>query len=55
MWRQILLTNRRQVLKSINKFEKVLAAFREALETGDEQQLVRLLQEGKRQRDAVGN
>ena len=31
LWLQILLTNRQEVLKSLGKFEKVLAAFRVAL------------------------
>ena len=55
LWRQILADNRDHVLKSLSKFETVLTSFREALETEDDTRLVRLLKEGKRQRDAVGN
>ena len=36
LWLQILMTNRDQVLKSIDKFEKVLATFRAALQCGDD-------------------
>jgi prephenate dehydrogenase len=55
IWRQILSENRDHVLKSLDKFEKVLASFRRAMETDDHSQLVRLLEAGKRNRDALGN
>lgn len=55
LWRQILSDNRDAVLKALGKFEKVLAAFRAALERNDRRQLVDLLEAGKQRRDALGN
>jgi prephenate dehydrogenase len=52
---QILAGNRSHVLRSLAEFEKTLASFREALTRGDDAELVRLLEQGKRRRDAVGN
>ena len=55
LWRQILTENRRHVLRSLGEFEKTLASFRDALARGDDAEFVRLLEQGKRRRDAVGN
>ncbi|PQO45053.1 prephenate dehydrogenase [Blastopirellula marina] len=55
LWRQIFTSNRGHVLKALDKFEKVLAALREALETEDDAKLEKLLNDGKNRRDAVGN
>lgn len=55
LWRQILVTNRDQVLKSLGKFEKVLSQFRAALKRGDDASLVQLLDAGKKTRDSVGS
>ena len=55
LWRQILSENRPHVLAQLREFEKLIAAYAAALERGDEAQLVHLLQQGKRQRDAVGS
>jgi prephenate dehydrogenase len=55
LWCQILLDNRSHVLKSLDKFEKVLASFRGALDKEHRARLVQLLATGKRNRDAVGN
>ena len=55
LWLQILLSNRDQVLKSLNKFEKVLAAFRVAMQREDAPRLVQLLDAGKKTRDALGS
>jgi prephenate dehydrogenase len=55
LWRQILTVNRSHVLRSLSEFETTLAAFRAALARGDDAELVRLLEQGKRRRDAVGN
>ena len=54
LWRQILLANRKNVLDALQGFDKRLAAFRKALEAGDEATLERLLSEAKKIRDAVG-
>lgn len=55
MWCQIFADNRRHVLKSLGKFEKVLSSFRQALEKQDDARLRMLLQSGKDRRDSVGN
>lgn len=55
LWRQILEDNRAHVLKALDKFEKVLDSFREALEREDGRKVRRLLEQGKRKRDAVGS
>jgi prephenate dehydrogenase len=55
LWRQILLDNRLHVLKSVDKFAKVLSSLREALERNDKARLAQLLAIGKRRRDSVGS
>ena len=55
LWRQILSDNRGDILKSLDKFEKVLASFRHALERDDQRKLVQLLEAGKQRREALGN
>ena len=55
LWRQILFDNRGDILKSLDKFEKVLASFRRALERDDQRKLVQLLEAGKQRREALGN
>ncbi|UUO05446.1 prephenate dehydrogenase [Blastopirellula sp. J2-11] len=55
LWRQIFTSNRGHVLKALDKFEKVLAALREALEAENDAKLEKLLNDGKNRRDAVGN
>jgi prephenate dehydrogenase len=55
LWQQILLTNREPVLQSLQRFERVLAEFRAALERQDEKRIVELLEAGKQIRDTVGS
>lgn len=55
LWKQILCDNRGHVLRSLDKFAKVLADFRAALAEDDHEQLVRLLAAGKQRRDALGS
>jgi prephenate dehydrogenase len=55
LWLPIFRTNRDQVLKALDKFEKVLATFRAALEREDDTRLTQLLQVGKRTRDSVAS
>lgn len=55
LWRQILADNRLHVLKSLDKFEKVLAKFRQALEKDDQHKLLKLLEAGKQHRESLGN
>ena len=55
LWRQILAQNRGHVLKSIDKFAKVLSSFRDALHDMDDARLLEFLEAGKRNRDSVGS
>jgi prephenate dehydrogenase len=55
LWLQILLANRREVVKSLRTFEQVLTSFRAALQRGDAASLVQLLDAGKQTRDSVGS
>jgi prephenate dehydrogenase len=55
LWRQILAENSSHVLNSLAKFEKVLKAFRAALEDGDQARLLSLLEAGKQTRDTLGS
>jgi prephenate dehydrogenase len=52
LWRQILTGNRSAILKALSSYETVLSAFREALATGDDASLRRLLEAGKDNRAA---
>jgi prephenate dehydrogenase len=54
LWQQILLDNRDNVLKAVTRFEKSLAGFRTAIESGDKRRLSKLLMEAKSIRDALG-
>jgi prephenate dehydrogenase len=55
LWRQIFVENQRHVLQSLDNFEKVLASFRQALQTGDQEAMLRILEAGKRNRDSLGS
>ncbi len=55
LWLQILLANRREVLKALGRFEDVLAACRAALRRGDAARLMQLLDAGKQTRDSVAS
>jgi prephenate dehydrogenase len=55
LWRQILMGNRSHTLKAVEKFEKVLSSFKEALTAGDHAQLLSLLEAGKQARDTLGS
>lgn len=55
LWRQIFTENRAGVLKSLDKFERVLTSFRTALEQEDYNKLLELLEAGKQRRDTLGN
>jgi len=55
LWEQILMHNRGHVLKSLDKFEKMLTALRSSLESGKPRQLKSILAKGKQHRDTVGS
>lgn len=54
LWTQIMLANRDNVLDALGDGEKCLTALRQALETSDRTKLRKLLEKGKRHRDALG-
>lgn len=55
LWRQIFLANRANLQAALERFDHTLKMLRLAVEAGDAAGLERLLTEGKRIRDAVGN
>ncbi|MBM4000827.1 MAG: prephenate dehydrogenase/arogenate dehydrogenase family protein [Planctomycetes bacterium] len=55
LWTEILTRNGEHALKALDKFAKVLANFRSALEQNDAPRLTRLLEAGKTHRDALGS
>ncbi len=55
VWRDIFLQNRDEILKAHADFVGMLESFRAALQSNDEQALVKLLEQGKNIRDAVGS
>jgi prephenate dehydrogenase len=55
LWRQIFGANRAALIDAVERFDHSLAAFRDALRTGDEQKLLELLEEAKQVRDALGS
>ena len=55
LWRQIMLSNRPQLLAAVDRFAALVAQWREALDAGDAAAVERLLAEAKRVRDAVGS
>ena len=55
LWVQIFRQNRLATLDALRRFEHHLAALGEALDSADDQQLISLLSEAKRIRDALGD
>jgi prephenate dehydrogenase len=55
LWRQIFLDNREQLLRSLANFSAVIDQYQQALQRGDSAALLKLLELGKKIRDAVGN
>ena len=55
LWRQILMDNRSRIIAEIDKLSGILMGFRQALADSNDAELIRLLQQGKERRDAVGN
>jgi prephenate dehydrogenase len=55
LWRQIMLSNRENLLAALGQLTTLLDAWRAALEAQDATELERLLTEAKRIRDAVGS
>ncbi|MEM6330776.1 MAG: prephenate dehydrogenase/arogenate dehydrogenase family protein [Planctomycetota bacterium] len=55
LWRDILLANREEVLAGLGPLLAVVDDYRQALSEGDGDRILQLLQQGKQQRDAVGD
>lgn len=55
LWREILLGNKDNVLKSLTRFEKLLASLHKAIERGDGARITKILTDAKEKRDAVGS
>lgn len=55
LWRQILLSNKTNLLSALTQFETHLASLRKSLEEADADTLELLLAQAKRNRDAVGS
>jgi prephenate dehydrogenase len=55
LWRQIMLSNRENLLAALGQLTTLLDAWRAAIEAQDATELERLLTEAKRIRDAVGS
>ena len=53
MWAELFLENRDNLLKEIDWFMQSMEEYREALETGDREELIRLLDEGRRKKAEV--
>ena len=55
LWRQIMATNRENILDALEKFGRKLADFHAALRDGNFDGVEQLLTEGKKKRDALGS
>lgn len=55
LWCQILLDNARQVLPALDRFDRVVAQFRDALTRSDATCLTQILEQGKQVRHAVAS
>jgi prephenate dehydrogenase len=54
LWRQIFVSNRREVLRSLESFRTTFDALEAALRSGDDARLLELLTQARRNRDALG-
>ena len=55
LWQEILLSNKANVLNSLERFEKLLASLHKAIERGDAARITKILSDAKEKRDAVGS
>lgn len=53
MWSELFLSNRENILSELDYYIESLRKYRDAIENEDEQQLIRLLEEGKRCKEEV--
>jgi prephenate dehydrogenase len=54
LWRDIFLTNRKAILKTLREFEKSLWEFKRLLISQDERRLYRFLLKAKTKREGLG-
>jgi len=55
LWRQIVRQNRQPLADALRGFQAAVQEIMTAIESGDDQTLVRILQQGKTNRDSLGN
>ena len=53
MWAELFLSNKENVLSELNSFIDSLKQYQAAIQTGDEETLIRLLDEGRRKKEEV--
>lgn len=53
MWAELFLTNKENILEELNFYIDSLTKYKIAIEDNDEQELIRLLDEGKRRKEKV--
>ncbi len=53
MWAELFMENKEFLLKEIDRYIEHLSQYKTAMEQGDEEELVRLLDEGKRRKEEV--
>ncbi len=53
MWAELFLTNKENILEELNFYIDSLTKYKIAIEENDEQELIRLLDEGKRRKEKV--
>ena len=55
LWQQIFTSNAAAIAAALERFDSSLAELRQAVARGDTRQLVKLLQQANRNRDALGS
>lgn len=55
LWKQIFVHNRDSVLKAMDRFQDFFDKLRHSLDVGSEDELVSILEQGQKNRDALGN
>ena len=53
MWAELFISNKENILKELNLYIDCLNQYKEAIEAGDEERLIRILDEGRRRKEEV--
>lgn len=53
MWAELFLCNKENILNELNTYIQSLESYRSAIEAGDNEELIRLLDEGRRRKEEV--